>query len=43
MLHHLLSHIEDPKEPIDEKDYKDSKKIIEDMKVVKKRGRPRKN
>ena len=44
MLSHLLEHIEDPKEKVDKKDYRDSKKLISDMEVVKRgRGRPRKN
>ena len=44
MLKHLLSHIEDPKEPVDKKDYKGAKKLIDDMEIVKRpRGRPRKN
>lgn len=44
MLSHLLDHIEDPKEPIDKKDYKDVKKLIDNMEKVKKgRGRPRKH
>lgn len=44
MLSHLLEHIEDPKERVDKKDYRDSKKLISDMEVVKRgRGRPRKN
>ncbi len=43
MLSHLLEHIEDPKEPIDKKDYKDAKRIIGDMEKVKRgRGRPKK-
>jgi len=43
MLSHLLDHIEDPKEPRDKKDYRDAKKLIDNMEKVKKRGRPRKN
>jgi hypothetical protein len=44
MLAHLLGHIEDPNEPIDKKDYRDAKKLIDDMGKVKRgRGRPRKN
>ena len=44
MLNHLLEHIEDPKEPIDYKDYRDAKGLIDNMKTVKRgRGRPRKN
>jgi hypothetical protein len=43
MLSHLLEHIEDPKEKPDKKDYKDAKKLIDNMEVVKrKRGRPKK-
>ena len=43
MLSHLLEHIEDPKEPMDKKDYTDAKRIIGDMEKVKRgRGRPKK-
>ena len=43
MLSHLIEHIEDPKEPIDKKDYTDAKRIIGDMEKVKRgRGRPKK-
>jgi len=38
MLAHLLGHIEDPKEPIDKKDYRDAKKLIDDMEKVKGKG-----
>jgi hypothetical protein len=41
ILYHLLEHIKDPKEPIDDDDYTDAKKLINDMKQVKKRGRPK--
>lgn len=36
MLRHLLEHIEDDSEPIDKKDYKDAKKLIDNMEKVKK-------
>jgi len=42
MLSHLINHIKDKKEPIDKKDVKQSKELI-DVIVKKKRGRPRKN
>lgn len=35
MLAHLLEHIEDPKEKPDKKDYKDAKKLIDNMEKVK--------
>jgi hypothetical protein len=38
MLAHLLGHIEDPREPIDKKDYRDAKKLIDDMEKVKGKG-----
>jgi hypothetical protein len=41
VLKHLLTHIEDPKEEVDKKDYKDAKRLIDNMKKVKRgRGRP---
>lgn len=43
ILSHLLEHIEDPSEPIDKKDYKDAKQLINNMETVKRRGRPIKN
>jgi uncharacterized protein YoxC len=38
MLAHLLGHIEDPNEPVDKKDYRDAKKLIDDMGKVKGKG-----
>jgi hypothetical protein len=35
MINHLTSHITDPKEPVDKKDYMQSKKLIDDMRHIK--------
>ena len=43
ILKHLISHIEDPKEPTDKKDVRDAKSLISNIeKVKRKRGRPKK-
>jgi hypothetical protein len=43
IIKHLISHIEDPKEPTDKKDVRDAKSLISSIeKVKRKRGRPKK-
>jgi len=43
-LNHLISHVTDPNEPIDKRDFKQSKEIIDTIQKVKRgRGRPKKS